>query len=69
MSARAVLDKVTEDRLVVVADDEDFVNLGNFGDRGEAVGNDGMAGDFEERLRTDNQRGAGLVDGASAHLR
>lgn len=50
MRARALLDEVAEDGLVVVADDEDFLDLGDFGDGGEAVGDDGVAGDFEEGL-------------------
>jgi hypothetical protein len=47
-----VLDEVAEDGLVVVADDVDLLNLlvGNAGDRGEAVPDDGVAGDFEQRL-------------------
>ena len=50
--AGAVLDEVAEDRLVVVANDEDLADLWDLGDGGEAVGYDGMTGDFEERLRT-----------------
>lgn len=50
VGARAVLDEVAEDALVVVADDEDFADLGDAGDGGEAVGDDGVPGDFEEGL-------------------
>ncbi|KAI6757428.1 hypothetical protein HG531_003253 [Fusarium graminearum] len=47
-----VLDEVAEDGLVVVADDVDLLDLlvGNAGDGGEAVPDDGVAGDFEQRL-------------------
>lgn len=53
VGARAVLDEVAEDGLVVVADDEDFADFGDAGDAGEAVGDDGVAGDFEEGLLLD----------------
>lgn len=46
----AVLNEVAEDALVVVADDEDLANLGHPGDSSEAVLNDRVARDFEERL-------------------
>ena len=39
----AVFDEVAEDALVVVTDDEDFADFGNFGDGGEAVGDDRVA--------------------------
>lgn len=47
-----VLDEVTEDGLVVVADDVNLLDLfvGNAGDGGEAVPDDGVAGHFEERF-------------------
>ena len=48
--AVGVLDEVAEDGLVVVADDEDLADLGDFGDGGEAVLDDRVAGDFEEWL-------------------
>lgn len=50
--AGAVLDEVAEDGLVIVADDEDFADLWESGDCGEAVLDDRMAGDFEEWLPT-----------------
>jgi len=34
---RAVLDKVAEDGLIVVSNNEDLVDLGEFGDGSEAV--------------------------------
>ena len=46
----AVLDEVAEDALIVVANDEDFADLGEFGDGGEAVGDDGVAGYLEQWL-------------------
>jgi len=48
--ARAVFDEVAEDGFVVVADNEDFADVGEAGDGGEAVGDDGVAGDLEEGL-------------------
>lgn len=47
-----VLDKVAEDGLLVVADDEDLGDLlaGNTLDGRQAVPDDGVAGDFEEGL-------------------
>lgn len=39
----AVFDEVAEDTLIVVTDDEDFADLGYFGNGGEAVGNDRVA--------------------------
>ena len=47
-----VSDKVAEDGLVVVTDDVDLLDLlvGNASDGGQAVPDDGVAGDFEERL-------------------
>lgn len=47
VGARAVLDEVTEDGLIVVADNEDLADGRDFGDGGEAVGDDGVAGDLE----------------------
>lgn len=48
-----VLDEVAEDRLVVVSNDADLLDLfvGNASDGGEAVPDDGVAGDLEEGLR------------------
>ena len=45
-----VLDEVAEGGLVIVADDEDFLDLRYFGDSVEAVFYDRVAGDLEERL-------------------
>jgi hypothetical protein len=47
-----VLDEVAEDGLVVVADDVDLLDLlvGDASDRGEAVPDDRVTGDFEQRL-------------------
>ena len=46
----AVFDDIAEDGLVVVADDEDFFDFGNLSDGGEAMGDDCVAGNREERL-------------------
>jgi hypothetical protein len=46
----AVFDEVAEDGLVIVADYEDFLDLWDFGDGAEAVFNNGVSGDVEERL-------------------
>ena len=51
VGAVGVLDEVAEDRLVVVADDEDLADLGDFGDGGEAVLDYRVAGDLEEGLK------------------
>lgn len=45
-----VLDEVAKDGLVVVADEVDLVDGGDFGDGRQAVVDDGMAGDVEQRL-------------------
>lgn len=45
-----VPDEVSEDGFVVVANNEDFLDFLDFGDRPEAVLDYGVAGDFEERL-------------------
>jgi hypothetical protein len=45
-----VLDEVAEDVFVIVADDEDFADLGQLGDGLVAVLNDGMARNVKERL-------------------
>lgn len=47
VGAGAVLDEVAEDGLIVVADNEDLADGRDFGDGGKAVGDDGVAGDFE----------------------
>lgn len=46
-----VLEEIAEDGLVVVADEVDFVNGGDFGDGGQAMVDDRVAGDIEEGLR------------------
>jgi hypothetical protein len=43
MCTSAVFDELSEDTLIVVADNEDLANLGDFGDSGEAVAYDGVA--------------------------
>lgn len=45
------LDEVAENRLVVVADDEDLLDLGDLCDGAEAVLYNGVSGDVEKRLR------------------
>lgn len=55
--ARAVLNEVAEDGLIVVSNNEDLVDLGKFGDGSEAVRDDGVAGDFEEWLHLVNHIG------------
>jgi hypothetical protein len=46
----ALLDEVAENGLIIVADEEDLLDLGYFGDGTEAVLNYGVAGNVEERL-------------------
>lgn len=67
-----VLDKVAEDGLVVVADEEDFGDLGDSGDGVEAVLDDGLAGNFEQGLFGASWSDALLISGrgiAGIHLR
>lgn len=45
-----VLYEGAKNGLVVVADDEDFLDVANFGDCAEAVLDDGMACNLEERF-------------------
>lgn len=45
-----ILDEVTKDGFVVVADQVDFLNRGDFRNSGQAVVDDRMAGDFKQRL-------------------
>lgn len=45
------LDEVAENRLVVVADNEDLLDLGDLCDSAEAVLYDGVSGNVEKRLR------------------
>lgn len=47
-----VFDEVAENRFIIVADDVDLLNLlvGNAGDSGQTVPNDGVSGDLEQRL-------------------
>lgn len=44
------VDEGLEDGLLVVADNKNFLDLGNIGDSTEAVLDDGVAGDGEEGL-------------------
>lgn len=44
------VDEGLEDGLFIVADDEDFLDLWNGGDSAEAVLDNGVAGDREQRL-------------------
>lgn len=48
---RRILDKVTEDGLVVVANQVDLVDRRDGADGSQAVPDDGVAGDIEEGLR------------------
>lgn len=57
VGAGAVFDEVPEDGLVVVANKEDLADLWDAGDGGEAVLDDGVAGDFEKRLDEADQWG------------
>ena len=50
VGTRAVLDEVTEDALVVVADNEDLADLRYTCNCGKAVLDNGVACDFEKRL-------------------
>lgn len=50
VGAGAVLDEVAENALVVVANDEDLANLLDTCNGSEAVLDDWVTGDFEERL-------------------
>lgn len=50
VGSRAVLDEVAENALVVVANDEDFADLLNTCNSSEAVLDDRVTCDFEERL-------------------
>lgn len=45
-----VLDEVAEDIFFVVPDQDDFLDVVDFGHGFQAVPDDGMAGDVEERL-------------------
>jgi hypothetical protein len=49
-ASRDGVDEGLEDRLLVVADDEDFLDLGDVRDGAEAVLDYGVAGDGEEWL-------------------
>lgn len=46
-----IFDEIAEDGLVIIADEVDLVYGGDFGDGGQAVVDDGVAGDIEEGLR------------------
>ena len=49
-AARHLVDEGLEDRLLIVADNEDFLDFGDVCDGAEAVLDDGVACDREERL-------------------
>lgn len=66
-----VLDEVAEDGLVVVANEEDFGDLGYSGDSVEAVLDNGLAGNLEEGLfgaTWSDQGFIGEQEMASIHL-
>lgn len=44
------VDEGLEDRLFIIADNKDFLDLGDIGDGAKAVLDDGVAGNGEERL-------------------
>jgi hypothetical protein len=45
-----VFDEIAKDGFVVVADQNDFPDIVNLGERFEAMVDDGVTGDFKERL-------------------
>jgi len=45
-----VFDEFSEDRFVIVSDQDHFANIGNLSDGLEAVAEDGMTSDFEQGL-------------------
>lgn len=47
---RRVFDEVSEDRFVVVSNEDDFTDAWYFGDSSQAVPDDGVSGDVEKRL-------------------
>lgn len=47
---RSILDKVPEDSLVIVSDQNNLAHIVDLGDRLQAVVDDGVAGDFEQGL-------------------
>ncbi len=47
---RRIFDEVAEDTLVVVTDEDDLLDVWDFGDGFQAVPNNGVAGDIEQRL-------------------
>jgi hypothetical protein len=49
-----VFDKITKDRLIVVADQDDFSDIGDFGESLEAVIDNGVTGNFEKGLIESN---------------
>lgn len=57
---RGILDKVTEDALIVVSNQNDLAHIGDLGERGEAVVNDRVAGDFEKGL-TSRKKASGPI--------
>lgn len=65
--AVGVLDEVAEDGLVVVTNEEDLSDLGYSGDSIEAVLDDGLAGDLEERLIGATWSGQGSIGNKKSH--
>jgi hypothetical protein len=51
-----LVDEGLEDGLFVVADDEDFLDLGDLGYGAEAMLDDGVAGDGKEGLKQGEKR-------------
>jgi hypothetical protein len=47
---RSIFDEVTEDGLIVVANQDDFVDIGDFRKGLEAMVDNWMPGDFKKRL-------------------
>jgi hypothetical protein len=45
-----VFDEITEDRFIVVADQDDFTDIGDLGESLEAVIDNGVTGNFEKGL-------------------
>jgi hypothetical protein len=54
----AVLNEVTEDRFIVISNNEHLLDLGDFGKGTEAVLDDGMTGDLEEWFGNVKRKGS-----------
>lgn len=59
--SRRVFDEVTENGFVIVADQNDFLDIGDFGDGFQTVPDDGVAGNIEERLKGASSTGQSPV--------